>query len=67
MVEIRWVDCGGGNLQLQQRTREPIMDAAGAFCGFTKWGPWTAVPIHHGNDLEQSAVHVFDTRTTPYN
>ena len=62
MLEIRLVNCGGGNLQLQQRTREPIVDASGAFCGFTKWGPWVPVPIHYGSDLEQSAVHVFDTR-----
>lgn len=52
MLEIRLADCGGF-MQLQQRTREPIVDASGAFCGFTQWGPWIAVAIYHGGALEQ--------------
>lgn len=62
MIEIRWADCGGGNLQLQQRTRLPTVDASGVFCGFGEWGPWTAVAIHHGDDVPRSVVDVFDTR-----
>jgi hypothetical protein len=49
MIEIRWVDVGGGNLQLQQRTRLPRVDGNGAFCDFTPWSNWSAVPIVHGD------------------
>jgi hypothetical protein len=49
MIEIRWVDVGGGNLQLQQRSRGFQVDASGAFCGLTAWSEWEAVPIVHAS------------------
>jgi len=62
MIEIRWVQNDQGLMQLQQRTRDVRVDASGAFCQFTKWSEWTAVPIVHGNDAFVGVVDVFDTR-----
>lgn len=62
MLEIRWVNDGDGNLQLQQRTRQPTVDASGAFCGFADWSEWEAVPIVHCEDAMRLTVDVFDTR-----
>lgn len=62
MIEIRWVDAGGGNLQLQQRTRMPVGDASGAICGFTAWSDWVAVTIVHDPSAVVSVVDVFPTR-----
>jgi hypothetical protein len=62
MLEIRLVNDGDGNLQLQQRVRIIYTDASGAFCGFGEWRQWEAVPIVHANDAMRSAVDVFDTR-----
>ena len=45
MIQIRLVDDGAGGFQLQQREREPLVDAAGAFCGFGVWSEWQAVAI----------------------
>jgi len=59
MIEIRWVDAGGGNLQLQQRTRLPRVDGNGAFCDFTAWSDWTAVEIVHDGSQVVSVVDVF--------
>ena len=64
MLEIRWVDVGGGNLQLQQRTRVPQVDVSGAFCAFTAWSDWSAVPVVHGNIHARSVVDVFETDGT---
>ena len=61
MIEIRWVDVGGGNLQLQQRTRMPRVDGNGAFCDFTAWSDWAAVPIVHDPRQVASVVDVFPT------
>ncbi len=60
MIELRWARCGEG-LQLQQRTRIPQVNASGAFCGFSTWSPWVAVPIVHGDNVERPVVDVFDT------
>ena len=62
MLEIRWVDVGGGNLQLQQRTRFPHVDAFGLFCAFSDWSDWSAVPIVHGEMHARSVVDVFGTK-----
>lgn len=62
MIEIRWVDVGGGNLQLQQRTRLPCVDVNGAFCDFTTWSDWVAVPIVHGEIHARPVVDSFDSR-----
>lgn len=62
MIEIRWVDIGGGNLQLQQRTRLPRVDGNGAFCDFAEWSDWSAVPIVHGAIHATPAVDVLDSR-----
>ena len=62
MIEIRWVDVGSGNLQLQQRTRLPRVDGNGAFCDFTDWSDWAAVQIVHGAKHECSVIEVFDSR-----
>jgi hypothetical protein len=45
VIELQFVDCGIDGLQLQQRTRLPVVDASGAFCGFGEWGEWKAVPV----------------------
>ena len=62
MIEIRWVNVGGGNLQLQQRTRIPRVDGSGAFCDFTAWSEWAAVPIVNDPRQVASVVDVFPTR-----
>lgn len=62
MIEIRWVDVGGGNLQLQQRTRSPRVDGNGAFCDFTAWSDWSAVQIVYGAEHACSVIEVFDSR-----
>jgi hypothetical protein len=62
MLEIRFVNDGQGGLQLQQRTRQPVVDASGAFCGFGEWSDWSSVPVVHGAGALRSAVDVFDTR-----
>jgi hypothetical protein len=62
MLEIRFVNDGQGGLQLQQRTRQPAVDASGAFCGFGEWSDWASVPVVHGESALRSAVDVFDTR-----
>ena len=62
MIEIRWVDVGGGNLQLQQRTRIPRVDGNGAFCDFTAWSDWVSVPIVHGGIHARPVVDDFDSR-----
>ena len=62
MIEIRWVNVGDGNLQLQQRTRIPRVDGSGAFCDFTAWSEWAAVPIVHDPRQVASVVDVFPTR-----
>lgn len=62
MIEIRWVNVGGGNLQLQQRTRIPRVDGNGAFCDFTAWSEWAAVPVVHDPRQVASVVDVFPTR-----
>lgn len=59
MIEIRFVDDGRGNLQLQQRTRLPRVDCNGAFCDFTGWSNWTAVEIIHDASQVVSVVDVF--------
>ena len=59
MIEIRWVDAGRGNLQLQQRTRLPRVDGNGAFCDFTGWSNWTAVEIIHDASQVVAVVDVF--------
>ena len=38
MIELRWM-----GRQLQYRTREPLIDASGAFCGVSDFGDWKAV------------------------
>lgn len=63
MFELRLADVGDGNIQLQQRTRELVMDASGAFCGLSEWSDWSAVPIVHGKDVTRPVVDVFTTRT----
>jgi hypothetical protein len=62
MIEIRWVDIGGGCLQLQQRTRMLRVDGSGAFCDFTAWSDWVAVPILHGEMHARPVVDDFDGR-----
>lgn len=60
MIEIRWVDDGSGNWQLQQRIRQPVADASGALCGLGDWSEWSAVPVVHGP--QASGVDVFTTK-----
>lgn len=43
MIELQWV-MTHNTPQLCQRTREIVVDASGAFCGFTEWSEWTPVP-----------------------
>jgi len=62
MIEIRWVNVGDGNLQLQHRTRIPRVDGNGAFCDFTAWSEWAAVPIVNDPRQVASVVDVFPTR-----
>ncbi len=62
MIEIRWVDVGGGHMQLQQRTRLPRVDGNGAFCDFTGWSDWSAVRIVHGEIHKRPVVDDFDSR-----
>ncbi len=57
-IEIRWVSDNKGNMQLQQRTRQPVVDATGSFCGFD-WSDWSAVPIHHDCEKLRPVVDVF--------
>jgi hypothetical protein len=59
MFELRWVNDGDGNLQLQQRSCGFQVDASGAFCGLTAWSEWEAVPIVHASDAVVSTVDVF--------
>lgn len=64
MIEIRWVKDYQGFMQLQQRTRNVCVDAAGAFCQFTEWSEWQAVPIVHDPHAFEDVVDVFDTRSS---
>ena len=59
MIEIRWVKDDQGYMQLQHRTRNVSVDAAGAFCQFTEWSEWQAVPIVRD---AHAFVDVVDTR-----
>lgn len=46
MIELRWVlaeECLPN--RLQQRTKTPVVDASGAFCGWGEWSAWTDVPL----------------------
>jgi hypothetical protein len=61
MFELRWVNDGDGNLQLQHRSRGFQVDAYGAFCAVTAWGDWEAVPIVHASDAVVSTVDVFQS------
>lgn len=60
MFELRYVADADGFWQLQFRTRQPVVDASGAFCGFGLWSDWSAVPVIHGE--HKSIVDVYDTR-----
>lgn len=62
MIDIRWVDIGRGNLQLQKRTRLPQVDSNGSFCGFTEWSDWMAVEIIHDPSQAFSVVDVFHSK-----
>lgn len=62
MNEIRWVTDGKGNMQLQFRTRSVRVDASGAFCQFTDWSEWSAVPLVHDEKLFRSYVDEFPGR-----
>jgi len=64
MLEIRFVNDGQGGLQLQQRTRQPVADYSGAFCGFSEWSDWSSVAVVHGEGELRSALDVFDTRSS---
>jgi hypothetical protein len=59
MLEIRFVADGKGGLQLQQRTRHPVVDASGAFCGYGQWSDWASVPVVHDPSELRSAVDDF--------
>lgn len=64
MIEIRWVN-DGDNLELQQRTRGLTVDVSGAFCGFTEWSDWSAIPGVHADDVDrttESGIAVGDHR-----
>lgn len=62
-IEIRWVSDSKGNMQLQQRTRQPVVDVAGAFCGYSdKWSDWSAVPILYDSEELRPVVHVYKAK-----
>lgn len=53
MVELRW-----WGRRLQYRQRQFQVDASGAFCGLTDFGPWQTVPDEMLNGVRKVNVAV---------
>lgn len=59
--ELRMMTGDGGLWQLQFRTRQPVVDASGAFCGFGEWSEWSDVPTVRGGEfIDQEPEHIAD-------
>lgn len=59
--ELRMMTGDGGLWQLQFRTRQPVVDASGAFCGFGDWTDWSDVPTVRGGEfVDREPDHIAD-------